>query len=120
MQTIKSLGVLSVGKIMGILYALMGLLVAPVFLLFSAIGALAGQKESQMGLVFAVIFTIFVPIFYGGIGFIGGVIMAFLYNLIASRLGGIEIELQSPASPQPQMIPPADPGPAPPPIPEAV
>lgn len=112
MQTIKSVGVLSVGKIMGILHAAIGLLFTPFFLLFSALGALSGEATAAgFGLAMAIVLTIFMPIFYGVIGFIGGVIMAFLYNLIAGRLGGIEVELQ----PVPQ-LPPAF---SPPPLPSA-
>ena len=107
MQKIKSLGVLSVGKIMGILYAAMGLLIVPFFLLFSALGVLAGERASGFGLAAAIVVTFFIPIFYGVIGFVGGVICAFLYNLVAERFGGIEIELQSlPQMIQPQIAPP--------------
>jgi hypothetical protein len=34
------------------------------------------------------------PLFYGILGFIGGLIMAGLYNLLAGFVGGIEVELQ--------------------------
>jgi hypothetical protein len=101
MQTIKSVGVLSVGKIMGILYAALGLVSAPFVLLFSALGALSGESPAGFGLVFAILFTVFVPIIYGVIGFVGGVISAFVYNLAAERFGGIELELQ----PVPQLPP---------------
>jgi len=35
------------------------------------------------------------PIFYGFMGFVGGAIGAFVYNLLAKWLGGIEIQLDS-------------------------
>jgi hypothetical protein len=108
MRTIKSVGVLSVGKVLGLLYAAMGVIVVPFFLLFSALGALSGEAAAAgFGLAMAIAMTIFLPIFYGVAGFIGGVIMAFIYNLIAGRLGGIEIEL-TPA-PQPQLPAPFSP-----------
>jgi hypothetical protein len=34
------------------------------------------------------------PIFYGAMGFILGVIGAFIYNLIARWVGGIEVEVE--------------------------
>jgi hypothetical protein len=109
--------VLSVGKIMGILYATMGLLVVPFFLLVSAMGALSGERQAGFGLAFAIMFTIFIPIMYGVLGFVGGVIIAFLYNLVAERLGGIEIEFELPPMPQipqPQIpLPPSSPPPMP-------
>lgn len=107
MQMIKSVGVLSVGKVMGISYAAMGLIFVPFFLLISAIQALSGKADAEFGLAMAIAMAIFMPIFYGVLGFIGGVIMAFLYNLIAGRIGGIEIELSSP--PQLQLPVPLSP-----------
>jgi hypothetical protein len=35
-------------------------------------------------------FLIFLPIIYGVVGFIGGVIAALIYNLVAKGIGGIE------------------------------
>jgi hypothetical protein len=40
--------------------------------------------------LFAVIAT---PVFYAVAGFVGGAIMAFLYNLVAGWVGGIELDL---------------------------
>ena len=41
-----------------------------------------------------VAFGIFAPVFYGGLGFLFGAFGAWVYNQIAQRLGGIQIELQ--------------------------
>jgi hypothetical protein len=34
------------------------------------------------------------PVFYGVLGAIGGLIMAFLYNIVARMAGGIEVQLE--------------------------
>lgn len=108
MQVIKSVGVLSVGKVMGLLYAAMGLIFVPFFLLISAIQALSGDaRAAGVGMAMAIAMTVLMPILYGVFGFIAGVIMAFLYNLIAGRIGGIEIELNS--GPQLQLPVPVSP-----------
>jgi hypothetical protein len=39
------------------------------------------------------------PVLYGALGFIGGVISAALYNVIASVAGGIELELDQTGQP---------------------
>ncbi len=45
MRTITSVGVLSVAKIMGAIYAVIGLILLPFFLLASLIGSMAGGSE---------------------------------------------------------------------------
>ena len=40
--------------------------------------------------------VIVMPIIYGVLGFIGGIISAAMYNLIAGFVGGIEMEFDSP------------------------
>ena len=46
MHTIKSVGVLAVAKILGLVYGCTGLLFAPFFLFFGLIGSAAGQGNS--------------------------------------------------------------------------
>jgi hypothetical protein len=98
MHTIKSVGVFSVAKIMGAIYALMGLIFLPLFLLLGFVGSMAGGHGNPFGAFGGLVFGLFAPICYGVIGFIGGAIMAFLYNLMAKWLGGIEVQMQSPAA----------------------
>jgi hypothetical protein len=38
-------------------------------------------------------FVCFIPFFYGAMGFIGGAVIATLYNIVAGKIGGIEVEL---------------------------
>lgn len=52
MHIIKSVGVLSVAKILGLVYACMGLLFAPFFLLFGLTGSVAGQGRSPFAGIF--------------------------------------------------------------------
>jgi uncharacterized membrane protein len=40
-------------------------------------------------------FGIFMPIMYGVMGFIFGILMAAIYNLIARWIGGIEVEVET-------------------------
>lgn len=90
---IKSVGVLSIGKLMGCAYALLGLLVGAIFTLLALVGALAGSGPGGIGVVFGVMTVIWLPILYGVLGFVGGVIGAAIYNVVASKLGGIELEV---------------------------
>ena len=98
-MVLKSVGVMSCGKIGGTLYGLMGVLLGGIFALVSTLGLALGQGSSSgalawLGAFFGVGSIILFPIIYGIMGFIGGLITAVLYNLLAGFVGGIEMELQ--------------------------
>jgi hypothetical protein len=95
-MVVKSLGVVSVGKMYGAISAAMGLLFGIGIALFSVLGAsLADSTQSAiLGPVLGVGAVIALPIFYGVLGFIGGVIGAALYNLFAAMVGGVEIQTE--------------------------
>ena len=109
---VKSVGVMSFAKIMGLLYGCMGLLVAPIFLLIGLAGSLAGGEKNPFAGAVGVVMAILMPVFYGVMGFIMGAIGGLLYNLFAKLVGGFELELDvRPATlqaPYP-LIPPATP-----------
>jgi hypothetical protein len=95
-MVVKSVGVVSVGKMYGAISAAMGLLFGIGIALFSVLGAgLADTTESAiLGPVLGVGAVIVLPIFYGVLGFIGGVIGAVLYNVFAAMVGGVEIQTE--------------------------
>jgi hypothetical protein len=98
-SVIRRLGVLSVAKLQGTLYALLGLLVGAVFALFSLFGAALGSsmgsdhQGSIFGAALGVGAIVIFPVFYGLLGFVVGLVVAALYNLVAGLTGGVEIEL---------------------------
>ena len=93
---VNSIGVLSVGKMFGALYALLGVIIGAFFSLISIIGVAAGaQNAGPAALLVGAGAIIILPVFYGLLGFVGGIIMAVLYNVVASVTGGIEFELKS-------------------------
>jgi Transmembrane domain of unknown function (DUF3566) len=100
-RRIKRIAPLQAGKMLGVLYAALGLIVIPFF----ALGALAGlfAQHTQSGSAagpaaiatgLMVMMAIFVPIIYGAMGFLLGVIGAAIYNLVAQWIGGIEVEVE--------------------------
>jgi hypothetical protein len=101
MQRIKSVGVLSCAKMLGVLYGCMGLLFIPLALVGGLASMAAQQTRGGNGAAGAIsgavllAFGIFAPFLYGGMGFVFGAIGAWIYNLIAKRLGGIEIQLEA-------------------------
>jgi hypothetical protein len=90
-RKIKRFAPLQLGKVLGVLYGAMGLLFAPIFLA-TAIFELAAPTgiPTLIGIGMAII----TPIFYGAIGFISGVVGAWLYNVTARFTGGMEVEFE--------------------------
>jgi hypothetical protein len=104
---IRRVGLLSLVKALGILYALLVLIVRPLVAMVSLLGAAGGAANSQpfdafARLLFDVGSVIFLPIFYGLLGF--GLIGALLYNGIARLIRGIEIELEKTSTRTPATI----------------
>ena len=97
MHIVKSVGVMSFAKIMGLVYGCMGLLVVPFFLLAGIAGSFATQDKAAFPFAGAIgiVFAILAPFIYGGMGFVMGAIGAVLYNLVAKWVGGLELELVS-------------------------
>ena len=94
MHIVKSVGVLSVAKIMGLVQACLGLIFAPFFLLIGVLGSLVGSQKTPFAGMFGIFLALSMPIFYGLIGFITGAIGALLYNFFARLVGGFELELE--------------------------
>lgn len=104
---IKKLGVLSVGKMYAVMGLILSLLIAIPYglfiIIFSLIGGIgAGSQDGAAGLalggggiVMGILVMIGIPIFYSVAAFIGGIIGALIYNILAGFVGGIEIEVEN-------------------------
>jgi hypothetical protein len=91
------------GLIFGVIYGLF-------FILFGAAMSALGGRNQAMGGVSSVVmglaFMIGIPVMYGILGFIMGIIGALIYNAAAGLVGGIKLEL---ASVSPDYSPPPPP-----------
>lgn len=110
MKQVKKIRALSLGKVMGLIYGMMGLLFGVIMsvavILGSTFGATGDNKV--VGIIFGVGAAIFVPVIYGVMGFVSGVVSGWLYNIAVRWTGGLEVEildkvesLPEPASKQP-------------------
>jgi hypothetical protein len=105
-MTINRVGPLSVGKIAALLYGVIGLFIGALIAVFALFGSLAagtaGQGTDIEGP--AAVFGAFVgvagiaaiivaPLLYAFMGFIGAVISALIYNLVARAVGGIQVDV---------------------------
>jgi hypothetical protein len=81
---VKRIGVLSLGKMLSVLYGGIGLLGGLCVAVFFFVGGdIAQQQQAGVPTAIAgVAGLILVPLFYGVAGFIGGIITAALYNFV--------------------------------------
>ena len=93
---IKRIGPLSCAKLSGLLYAVIGLLIGGVFSMAAMAGAFASETAGAAGIgaIMGVGAVIVFPILYGLMGFVATLIAAWLYNVLAGFVGGIEIDTQ--------------------------
>ena len=87
MKVLKHIGPLSVGKISGVISAVFGVIAGLILALFAGtLGEpfLGGNWFVQL---------IGLTLIYAIAGFVGGVIYAAIYNLVAGWVGGVQIEL---------------------------
>ena len=93
-MVVRSVAPMSVAKIAGVLYALIGLIMGTFFALAALAGAFAGAEGAGfMGSIMGVGAIVVLPLLYGCMGFVFTLIAAFLYNLIAGMIGGIRFEV---------------------------
>lgn len=95
-MVIKRVGPVSCAKIAGTLYAIMGLILGGFFSLLAAAGGFGADTPGAAGFgaIVGVGSIIVFPILYGVIGFVATLIGAWLYNVLAGMVGGIELEVQ--------------------------
>ncbi len=85
---ITRVGVLSVGRVSGATYGLFGFIGGAIVSLLAVAGA------GGSGIFFGLGAIIILPILYGVLGFIFGIISAAIYNLVSGKIGGIVIRTE--------------------------
>jgi hypothetical protein len=90
---IRRVGPLSCAKVAGLLYLILGFVFGAFVSLFALGGLLASQSEAPFGgVLFGAGAIVILPICYALFGFVGTLIMASLFNLVAGITGGIEVD----------------------------
>ena len=97
-MVIKRFDIMSVAKMSGVFYAAMGL-IGGIFLFFfgfliESLPFEGREFPTGLGMLFGVGGIFFLPLFYGVIGFLGGALMAWVYNVFSQFMGGIEVEVE--------------------------
>ena len=95
MKELKKIGVINFALVIGLITAVFGLIIGVYLTVFGAfMGSIAGAMGMGIGAAFGILTMILFPMIAFFDGFIGGAIFAIIYNFIASRYKGIQIELK--------------------------
>jgi hypothetical protein len=99
-KRIKSISALQLGKVLAITYGALALLIVPIFLVFAPLAGVVSRAQGGGGappvafLGMGIGFAVCAPILYALMGFLTGVVGAFVYNVVARWVGGIEVEVE--------------------------
>ena len=101
-RRLKRIAPVKFGLVVGIIYGLISLIIVPFFLLFAGLSALTtilgNHSENAaggiVGMIIGGIFIVFIPVFYAVVGGLMGMLAAWLYNVVAGWIGGIEFEVE--------------------------
>jgi hypothetical protein len=95
MAILKKVGVLSVAKMFGAIYAVLGFILG--FFMFLLMGVIGGASLGQgggmiigTGIFMWIIYTVMLAV----CGFVSSAIMAYLYNYLVPKIGGVEVEIK--------------------------
>lgn len=92
---IKRVGPLSCARLSGLLYAVFGLILGAIISLVAVAGGFASDDHAAaFGGFIGVAAVLVLPICYGLLGFVATLIAAWLYNVAAGVVGGIEVDIQ--------------------------
>jgi hypothetical protein len=96
MVRIKKIGIKQTAKFFAFFYFLVSaVFIFPIGLITLLVGSFSGQKSGVFGATFGGALLLLLPLFYAAIGAVMVATASFVYNQIAKRIGGIEIELDT-------------------------
>jgi hypothetical protein len=95
-MVIKRVGPVSCAKVVAALYMIVGVAIGGLISLGSMAGGMASEAPWMAGLgaAIGIAAIVVLPLVYGALGFVATLIGAWLYNIAAGIVGGIEIDVQ--------------------------
>ena len=93
MKEIKRIDPLSTGKMLGAIYFIGGLVILLPVGVISIVPLMLSESGSGSFGTMGMVFMLGAPVIYGVFAFVSGVITAWLYNIVAKHMGGIQIEM---------------------------
>jgi hypothetical protein len=93
MQKLRKIGSLSLGIMLGLINLILGLIWAIVQLVAMSNPQVATMVLDPTVIILGNWILLIYPLVYGIVGFISGVVLAWIYNLLAAWTGGITVVL---------------------------
>lgn len=93
MYIIKEVNVTKLARLFAVLYAITGL-IPTFFSLLLTLPRMIGGSYYYAGEIFPLLVIIAIPLICAIAGFIFGIIFGYLYNLLAQRGQGLEVEIE--------------------------
>ncbi len=93
---VKRIGPMSLAKLSGVLYGIVGLVGGAVVSLIALAGGFASDSAAGTGIgaVVGIAAVVVLPLGYGLLGFLSSLLGAWCYNVLADLVGGVEVDLQ--------------------------
>ncbi len=95
-MVLRRIGPLSAAKISGVLYVVIGFIAGIFMAMMSLFMPTPEETGFALNLFFGFGALVFMPIFYGVMGFLAGLVGAAIYNLVAGVIGGLEMDFEEP------------------------
>jgi hypothetical protein len=93
-KKLRRIAPLQMGKVAGLTYALLSLVAIPFLIIGILITVFTPNSSTTVSIGGAIVLMILLPFIYGVLGFIFGVIGAWVYNIVAGWTGGIAFEVE--------------------------
>ena len=93
MAKLKKVGVLFLAKLLTIIMVFIGIIAGTLYAVGGAIYDVLTTNSVHLGTALAFLALLGMPIIFGLVGFLAGVIGALIYNIVARWFGGIELEI---------------------------
>jgi len=101
MYSLRSVDILSCAKMMAAIHGCISIVLIPLFLVAGVAPFLVQSPNSFSGLTGIVLFlliAIILPFVYAGMGFLLGALVAWVYSLVAGKMGGIKFAIEPTAA----------------------
>lgn len=94
MKILTKIDIMSTAKIYAVMTAVSGLIMGIMLALMNYFFPTATIEQEVAYFPFGWSAIVIFPIMYGIIGFLAGALMAWLYNTLSAKIGGIKLEIK--------------------------